>query len=272
MWRVKNNLMHKRVRTRSSETRNKKSLYSWNGDVYEFRLMDGTIGRVAVEEIPRHWEKHQLKWRRWIVDGRIGVRSARRGAMALRMAFMLPLPAKVWIRLGERYAAKGSVGAEVREIWGMGVADIPGICGEQWRSKRDEWLEMEEREELAMVLHLKLLMYEESKRVKRDESSGSEDRCKRVNKVRWMEMVDEWFEGEMKTGSVEFRTYEEHLLAQGVLDGGERRFWYFYGGSYEEVRKYREWKRERKLVRRRRDREQVEWWCQEENLYGANMV
>lgn len=218
MWRGKDGVLYKRVRQMDRTERLIEDTERWNGRVYKMELKDGTEARQVKELDGYHWEMHMQQWRDLVVLGRVGVRRARRGAIALRIAYMIPLPAQIWLRKSERFAAKGSAEGEVRKTWGRSVGDVPGVANGDWRKQPGEWVEVNDREDLAMLMHLKLLMFEEKMR-KRDKEGD------------WMELVECWRTADMQTGERELgRT--DGLLAQGTLNEERTRFWYFVAESH----------------------------------------
>lgn len=157
MWRTRNGRIYRRVRRRLTARDKANDIY-WNGRPADAALVDGEPIVELVEEKPRHWEESVADWQTFIIRGRLGEQPARRAALALRMAYSIPLPAFVPCGKGEYFASRGTLGVEVARAWQIEQKTMTGYDSlNQFEGTQLTLCKC--RSELAVLLHLKMLLY-----------------------------------------------------------------------------------------------------------------
>lgn len=208
MWRTRNGKIYRRVR-RKLKTHEESAEVFWNGYVFQSTLIDGEPIDELVEKKPRHWEESVGDWKTFVSRGRLGDRRARRAAMALRMAYTVPLPVSIECGAGEYYAARGTLGVEVANMWKT-EQNVMGSFS--MLSQREEccFAMCDRRTELAIVLHIKMLLY----------ASGS-DRDRGPGRD-WNIFVNDWLFGEVVCSDA---SPMSDVLACGEVGGGSNKYW-----------------------------------------------
>lgn len=216
MWRVRDGKIYKRVRRKRQ--RNDGAKEYWNGYLYDAKLVNGQAIFELVEKEPYHWENSGSRWRDFVVRGRLGDEPARRGALAWRMAYTIPLPAQIPCGEAEYYASRGVLGEEVAHVWNIKQHDMTKLMTLSQKGEM-KLIECNCRNELAIVLHLKMLLYQKGEKRRRAD---------------WTEFATEWLFGELLTSSPPW----EDVLACGEISSDCNLYWNFVAKGDERITNY----------------------------------
>lgn len=212
MWRIRDGEIYRRVRKDRPENAEE----YWNGYRYNAKLIDGKAIFELAEKEPYHWEHSVSHWKDFIVRGRLGDEPAKRAALAGRMAYTIPLPASIPCGKSEHYASKGALGVEVARTWDIKHHDMSKYNTLSHTGKR-KLIECNCRHELAILLHLKMLLYQDKHR-----------------KADWIEFATEWLFGELLTSPAPW----DNVLACGKVSSEDSLHWNFIARSDKRITDY----------------------------------
>lgn len=216
MWRIREGEIYKRVRKRRLPTHAEDY---WNGYRYRAELVNGRSIFELVEKEPYHWENSGSRWKTFIIRGRLGDQPARRAALAWRMAYTIPLPALISCGRSEYYAARGVLGEEVAHTWDVNQNNMSNYKTLSQNGNR-AMIECDSRNELAIVLHLQMLLYQKEERHRKED---------------WTEYATEWLFGEIVTSS---GAPWENVLACGKVRQDGDLYWSFVAKNDRRVMNY----------------------------------
>lgn len=220
MWRSIQGEMFKQT-TRNAEPYEKKDVFM---DAYrqEPHLENGFKVTELIEKEPSRWENDQYDWRKFIISARMGDTGAHRAALALRMAHSVPLPAVINCDVNSTAlnVARVSASAELKQQWHLDNQQIGYFVSFFQPGPNPAPIEVSDRTDLAIVLHLKMLMDDNG-----DGFSGSR------------KFADDWLFGEMVCS---FGQHLQDPLVWGTVDGEPEKYWNILSRTDARMTAYRD--------------------------------
>jgi len=169
MWRTWNGVILKRTR-RTKLNKEEKQEEFQHAYKQTPHLENGAMITELVEKDPLLWEKNESNWRTFVSSARTGNPGAHRAALALRMAHSVPMPAVIDCCGTGSEVNRGATGSELTDVWSLDKNELAGFEKLFVDCTQPKPVEFTKRWELAVALHIKMLLQNKSN------SSGFDDR------------------------------------------------------------------------------------------------